>query len=449
MVPPNAIVKTMGLRKDFTRGTTGPTIQCSNHSQGQMGFTNSPRSVRMSAEAGSETAGIGLGSKVGEVRFGKLGANPIVIPLLMVVVGILMGIAISLYYARDLGLEGGGSWEWAFLLFFVPYVVVHELLHAAAFLYWGKVPPGTLRFGFSWKAFMAYCHSSHPVPVSAYRISLLLPLYVTCVLGIPILLIHPSIGTAALMGIAISGCVGDIWVFWGLRKFDRDFLVKDHRTDAGCDIFLPASHDTEAWEEHDIEASRGAQTSPGQLERTPPPPPSLEDLLGLSSDSKLVRHLDWLVRIPIPGSVCILASYAFALDLGLSMLLLQSPLDAGTFWNGIRMALPEWDPSVLGGPMLVHPLMEMAFFIWLPVRIARLFTGRGRVLILISAVVFSAAHGFTGLSFFATGLATGFALAFSYVYWSKAKSWWAFWVASAVYLLHNTLMFALMLVVGN
>ena len=184
----------------------------------------------------AETAENRAGRKIAEVRVSKLAVNLVAIPVVAATVTAAVLLAWSL--AGKVELRLSDAWQYA--LFLVLATVVHELLHAWAMVRWGKVPPGGVKFGFQWKALMPYFHCRVPVGMAAYRTAALFPLSVTGPVSILALLAYPSLWVAAGAGVAIAACVGDVWMFAKLRRFDGRSLVVDHPSEIGCDVFAPA-----------------------------------------------------------------------------------------------------------------------------------------------------------------------------------------------------------------
>jgi len=122
-------------------------------------------------------------------------------------------------------------------------VVVHELLHAFAFYYWGNISFKDIRLGFNWKKFVAYCRCLAPVKIWMLRIILLLPLFFTVPIAFVVLLLYPSAWTVILISSTISVCMGDLLMIIELRRFDGYLLVKDHPSESLCEIFIPVHRD--------------------------------------------------------------------------------------------------------------------------------------------------------------------------------------------------------------
>lgn len=180
-----------------------------------------------------------VGRKIAQIRLGKITVNLVTLPiaLLLVMAFILFTNLLPHtrpYASRDLIY---------YVILIIVSIVAHEGLHALALVIWGGVGIKDIKFGFSWRGVLPYSHLKVPVPIKTYRLAALLPLFILTGLFTMLLLIFPSIWLAAVTGIAIAGSIGDIWIFYKLRRFDRKCLVKDHPKEIGYDVFEnPAKH---------------------------------------------------------------------------------------------------------------------------------------------------------------------------------------------------------------
>ncbi|MFP7253947.1 DUF3267 domain-containing protein [Terribacillus goriensis] len=128
----------------------------------------------------------------------------------------------------------------AFLLTLIG-IVLHELLHGIGFIVFGKVKSHQVKYGFSWRDGAAYAHCMEPIKVSAYRMSLLLPVVVT---GLLPLFISYIIGNGVLLTVSViltAGGIGDWLIFRSLRKYEASQFVKDHPTKVGYFIYTDNS----------------------------------------------------------------------------------------------------------------------------------------------------------------------------------------------------------------
>lgn len=125
----------------------------------------------------------------------------------------------------------------AFLVFIPGSIVIHEWLHFVAYKKFGKVRSESLKFGYLWRSFIAYCNCEVPVPISVYKTAGFFPLYFFGPFAFVIILVYPSFFTALVASIALSGSVGDIMILLKLRNLPKNSIVLDRSTELGCDIY--------------------------------------------------------------------------------------------------------------------------------------------------------------------------------------------------------------------
>ena len=126
---------------------------------------------------------------------------------------------------------------WRFLAIFVAGVLVHELLHVAAWRLAGA-EPGSTSLGFQWKTLTPYAHSDAPMTARAYRIGAATP---GVVLGLIPALIGLAVESGAVFWFGLFFTLaagGDALILWLLRGVASDRLVADHPTKPGC-LVLP------------------------------------------------------------------------------------------------------------------------------------------------------------------------------------------------------------------
>lgn len=123
-------------------------------------------------------------------------------------------------------------------LFFVPAgifgIVLHEILHGAGWIWFGKVSPDAIRFGFHWKSLTPFAHCTVPVTAWAYRLALVLPALVLGVTPAIVGLVTAWAWAVMFGALFLAAASGDLLVLWVIRSVERDRLVKDHPTRAGC-----------------------------------------------------------------------------------------------------------------------------------------------------------------------------------------------------------------------
>lgn len=120
-------------------------------------------------------------------------------------------------------------------------IVLHELIHGAAWAYYGQKPLTIIRFGISWSALAPYAHCPEPMEAGAYRLGALAP---GVVLGLMPVVVGTWVGPAWLFlaGLLFSiAAAGDVLILWVLRAVPSHILVQDHPSRAGCLIYEPIS----------------------------------------------------------------------------------------------------------------------------------------------------------------------------------------------------------------
>lgn len=133
----------------------------------------------------------------------------------------------------------------ALILLFLPGIVVHELLHALGWIYFGRVDRSAIKFGVIWKALTPYAHCKVPLPASAYRAGTFLP---GLLMGIVPGLLGVLFGNFFLVAVGFLFTFtagGDYLVLWLLRAVSPQTPVEDHSTKVGAYVLEPAPETTE------------------------------------------------------------------------------------------------------------------------------------------------------------------------------------------------------------
>jgi hypothetical protein len=116
-------------------------------------------------------------------------------------------------------------------------IVLHELLHGAAWAFYGQKPLTAIRFGVNWRALAPYAHCPELLEAGAYRLGAaapgillgVIPVAVTTLSGPSWLFIAGLLFTLA--------AAGDFLVLWILRHVPSHVLVQDHPSRAGCIVY--------------------------------------------------------------------------------------------------------------------------------------------------------------------------------------------------------------------
>lgn len=172
----------------------------------------------------------------GDRSVSLLAANVFALAFVAPVVGLAVWAFQSLWGMDLLG-DGLDAWvdRWTALLgALVGGTLVHELLHAITWRAVGRVPAGSVRLGFTWRALTPYAHCAAPMPARAYRIAAAVP---GVVLGLVPLVFAVVRGGAMLFWFGLLFTIaagGDALILWLLRGVPPDALVEDHPSRAGC-----------------------------------------------------------------------------------------------------------------------------------------------------------------------------------------------------------------------
>lgn len=121
-------------------------------------------------------------------------------------------------------------------IFIIIGAAMHELLHAAVWIFFTKKGIRSIRFGISESDFSPYIHCNEPLPVWVYRLGIVLP---GLVLGIIPAIWAIFTGRLWLMmfGLFFSWAAsGDFIIFYMIRNLKKDILVYDHPKKVGCYI---------------------------------------------------------------------------------------------------------------------------------------------------------------------------------------------------------------------
>ncbi len=124
-----------------------------------------------------------------------------------------------------------------YMIAFLVFVVIHELLHGISFILFGKVKIKEVKFGLVLKSGMAYCISTVPVPIKAARISLMMPVYAVCIPLYIVGILLNSVGLALLAIFFLSGSIADFYYMWISRKVEKElYMFEEMPVESGYEI---------------------------------------------------------------------------------------------------------------------------------------------------------------------------------------------------------------------
>ena len=116
-------------------------------------------------------------------------------------------------------------------------ILVHELIHMAAWAFFARKPLSAFKLGFQWKSLTPYAHCKEPMDIRPYRIGSYAP---GLLLGVLPWLVSLFTGDVLLFLFGFlytSAAGGDLLILWIIRNVKPNTLVEDHLTNAGCYVY--------------------------------------------------------------------------------------------------------------------------------------------------------------------------------------------------------------------
>ncbi len=157
--------------------------------------------------------------------------------MIFVVVAVGIDIGLFLAFTEEITIFMDPMILVVLIVGFILYIVVHELLHGAAFMLFNRNTKQELKFGFEKKSGMAYCISTTPVKVPAARLSLMMPIYVVCIPMFVLGIVFNDIVLQVISIFFVSGSSGDVYYMWKLRKASKDhYMFEEMPTATGYEI---------------------------------------------------------------------------------------------------------------------------------------------------------------------------------------------------------------------
>ena len=116
-------------------------------------------------------------------------------------------------------------------------IIVHELIHGITWARFTKDGFKSIKFGILWKMLTPYCHCTESLKVSQYIIGAITP---AIILGFVPSIIAIFIGNLGLLIFGVfftMAASGDFLIINLIRKENKNDLVQDHPSEAGCFIY--------------------------------------------------------------------------------------------------------------------------------------------------------------------------------------------------------------------
>lgn len=117
--------------------------------------------------------------------------------------------------------------------------------------------------------------------------------------------------------------------------------------------------------------------------------------------------------------------------------------------GAIERELLEWPiEAILIVGVLVAPPLETLVFQALPIFFVRLLKGSLQVQVLVSTILFAAAHFAEGIPVgVSAGIIGGFYFGLAFAHWRTQSKWRALWITTVCHGIHNGILLALFVIV--
>ncbi len=139
------------------------------------------------------------------------------------------------------------------VLGYIVIIPVHEGLHALSAIIFGRISPKKIKFGMVAKQMMFYCHCDGSMEIYKYRIMLITPFIIVGIIPLIITTIFCNPLMPFLFSMSISGCAGDIVMFFSTFRYDKNQLVEDHPTLPAYYLVYPSDESEKNDQETDTE----------------------------------------------------------------------------------------------------------------------------------------------------------------------------------------------------
>ena len=166
--------------------------------------------------------------------------------LIMIPITLLFGLPYYLIWKPSLDLkvllgdiEPQGVWLGFALTFamLILGIVLHELIHGITWAIFAKRGFKSIRFGVIWKMLTPYCHCKEPLNVRQYILGAITPAIILGVIPAIVAILTGNLGMLAFGIFFTMAAAGDFLVVNLIRKENKDDLVQDHPSEAGCYIY--------------------------------------------------------------------------------------------------------------------------------------------------------------------------------------------------------------------
>ncbi|UZR96057.1 DUF3267 domain-containing protein [Chondrinema litorale] len=117
-------------------------------------------------------------------------------------------------------------------------VVLHEFIHGICFSLFSGKPLSFIKYGFDRKSLTPYAHCKEPIRSGAYKIGALMPAIILGLIPYVISIINGSFYLFLFGTFFTTAACGDFLVLWLIRNLNRNAMVEDHPSRAGCYVYI-------------------------------------------------------------------------------------------------------------------------------------------------------------------------------------------------------------------
>lgn len=116
-------------------------------------------------------------------------------------------------------------------------IVIHELIHGIIWAKFAKEGFKSIKFGVLWKMLTPYCHCKEPLNVRQYILGAIAPAIILGLLPAVIAIMIGNIGMLIFGIFFTMAAGGDFLIINLIMKENKNDLVQDHPSEAGCYIY--------------------------------------------------------------------------------------------------------------------------------------------------------------------------------------------------------------------
>ena len=115
--------------------------------------------------------------------------------------------------------------------------LLHELIHGITWSIFAKNGFKSIKFGILWKMLTPYCHCKEPLKINHYILGAITPAIILGFLPSVLAIIIGNFEMLLFGILFIMAAGGDFLIIKLLWKENRDDIVLDHPSEAGCTVY--------------------------------------------------------------------------------------------------------------------------------------------------------------------------------------------------------------------